>query len=1044
MKSAKFLEKEYLEYLDYKNIISKDKHHHINSFIQGELDIEQEEYTIPEFDSILIRDISQHIQPIIVSKKVTPLDISIYINKNYPTVSFNKPTNSILVSSNKSYIISANEEVVVLGFSLKGFQYNPFIETPNIYLVNGNNYYINYNAEKYFSDLKKVLVNIHIYNYATTKNGDDVIKYIEYLIFKTSEINFKYNKNINLIKVYNDLLLTKITESYGASTYSAFFNSSLQMIYEDIVIYGQEDKKKEYIKKLNYEKSKNEKIIENNNLILKHELKLTTIKNISKNLFPNLFNKNHKDCLFLNDKLFSLNQLPVKYKKLVLLEYERNKKYMEQLNNNKCLHNEMLKEFYKKQTFTNWEKIKEFVPDINIEDSPTTIINCKECSYSLICPHLYQYYSSLFQPKLITENNEPITEDTAYSLMQTITNKYASDLNIEYKYYCNICGEFLMEDTNELDVIRKKVNLLRKITNTVVDIDEEFKKTVIIESFQMVNANVKLLRPDVESKTISYIISDIIMEQLNTINNKINKNKKINEEQQHIIFRFHLRLYILVSLVLIIIKTKSIAFKDYKQTTDIKLLLSHIFHIFIARDKKIISMLNIQHNEIKSLIIEYYKNILNNNIKIFQSDDKPKTNLSEDENLLNNLNSFKLFKFFNRIYQKNKVFPKGAITLPNIQTETINKENYKYNSLLCFLSLNPLNFTKHSEADEKTLNNIADNLLKYQNTKSVFDMSVKLPFSKPNFGVNRKNIVTKVYNELNKNNINSFYQWYLLKCPKSEFHVFEKNKQCTHCLVKKEELESKDVKYYEKYKDTYSVILKQIKDFKQSKLDDIIKNYKQSYHPIKPIEIKLNKENISLISYVFNIDEAYLYKLGSIEDIEYNIKDIKNIEIVDFQDRILKLKNYLLYILIEYKKFCIEHEEVTRISINALDEINKYYQALSEQDMSILILNTVIESLLSIYKINQKDKSIFKFVDQLIKNILKFDELYSKYDYSQIKYLLRKASEPDDVIMQEKNYDEDEEDEQDDIFGSNIFDLAYDGEDGEEDNEDSINEIKTE
>ena len=251
---------------------------------------------------------------------------------------------------------------------------------------------------------------------------------------------------------------------------------------------------------------------------------------------------------------------------------------------------------------------------------------------------------------------------------------------------------------------------------------------------------------------------------------------------------------------------------------------------------------------------------------------------------------------------------------------------------------------------------------------------------------------------------------------------------------------------YEKYKDTYSVILKQIKDFKQSKLDDIIKNYKQSYHPIKPIEIKLNKENISLISYVFNIDEAYLYKLGSIEDIEYNIKDIKNIEIVDFQDRILKLKNYLLYILIEYKKFCIEHEEVTRIRINALDEINKYYQALSEQDMSILILNTVIESLLSIYKINQKDKSIFKFVDQLIKNILKFDELYSKYDYSQIKYLLRKASEPaEEVVIQEKNYDEDEEDEQDDIFGSNIFDLAYDGEDGEEDdNEDSINEIKTE
>ncbi len=118
--------------------------------------------------------------------------------------------------------------------------------------------------------------------------------------------------------------------------------------------------------------------------------------------------------------------------------------------------------------------------------------------------------------------------------------------------------------------------------------------------------------------------------------------------------------------------------------------------------------------------------------------------------------------------------------------------------------------------------------------------------------------------------------------------------------------------------------------------------------------------------------------------------------------------------------------------------IESYKNILTEDELINLLLNTIYNNIINIYNINNKDNDLFLFTDTLTHSIIKFDEIYSLYDYSTIKYLLRKSKNEDEVVIDTDQYDTNDVNEYDDLFGNDLFDESFDG----DDDDDGSNKIK--
>ena len=194
---------------------------------------------------------------------------------------------------------------------------------------------------------------------------------------------------------------------------------------------------------------------------------------------------------------------------------------------------------------------------------------------------------------------------------------------------------------------------------------------------------------------------------------------------------------------------------------------------------------------------------------------------------------------------------------------------------------------------------------------------------------------------------------------------------------------------------------------------------------------------------MFNIDTVFLTKLGSIEGIEYDVNKMKDFKI-DANERILKLINYMLYLAVEYNKFRSDKDaksKYPKITTNLVDMVESYKNIMSNEEIINLILNTIYNNVIHIYNVDSKDNNLFMFLDLVVHKIIQFDEVFSQYDYSSIKYLLRK-SKADDVVLDDSKYETNEVDEYEDIFGSDLFDESFDGDNGDAEESDGPS-IKT-
>lgn len=1036
MDSNDYFEKTYLEYYFLKEVLERDKQYHIDGFVKNDIEDKNIDISNINIFSLLIKYLLDEIDsfnkfiPIVIHN-----DVENYKIKGYKSIILNKNYRLLSKHTNNFYSNSLYEEVILYGFySLKEYLFNGL----DTFVKNKNYYEIKYDSKSIIDDFKELYKNIQTYkiNKITHFIKEDTKK----IFFKNESFSEKYNKSFHTLKDFNDVLKYKITELYNSSSYSAFFNSHIEYLYETIINLNKPELVQDSINSL---KSKNDILkqkIFNDNTIIINTLNEIVIRNLTKLRFPNLFNTNHKDCLFRNDKEFNLNELPDKYKNVILLEHEKNIELIRQVSNNKCEHKNII--LYKNSGVIDFEafsKLEEFI-DNDQQENIDKHISCKLCGFDLICPHEYQYI------KLLKEKSEDISSDKAIfnydkhknQVIQIITNTFSSDTSLQYKFYCKICGGFLSDDDNALESFHS----LSMVQNTTIkSVDEELKKYIIREGFYIVSSYLDIESSSIEQKNIVWAITDIVIGHLSEINQKISKKKVLDES---ILLKFHIKIIIFTIIILLIVQTNKISYKNFTKSNALKDLLNQTFTIFIKYASSTISKLQIQYIDIKSLIIEYYKLIVNNTITFNENTEKD-INIKYIEDTIN----YKVLKSYLSLYLGVKTNDIEVILNKNIIQPTKNKdpvEENLYGSIRIDkydnkLLSNPkfqsyLNFVQNLKSG---LNN-NEPIDKVLDSKAIkYETIIKYPYSSLKFGLNDKKNITYSVSKIDNIDIKRFYVNYTYKCPEGEFHSYNNDDDtCEKCKLTSSIINSYDNTYFTKYKKKYIDELNKQKNIKQKTVDSLINNYKKPMINKPKLDTTLNKETINIISNLFNIDIEYFINLGAIEGIEYDKKTFSSIKI-DLNERILKLTNYLLYLIVEYNKFRSKDNTFPKISTNLIDMIESYKNIMSEPELINLLLNTIYSNILNIYNIDSKNNELFMFIDTIVHNIIRFDEIFSAYDYSSIKYLLRKSKGEDDVVIDTDQYETNEINEYEDIFGSDLFDESFDG----PDEDDSSNQIKT-
>jgi hypothetical protein len=130
-----------------------------------------------------------------------------------------------------------------------------------------------------------------------------------------------------------------------------------------------------------------------------------------------------------------LNLLSKDQQKLVLLEYDKQEKFMKEYKKNTCPHVKLLLKLKYAKTEKDlqmyFNEISTYFKDTNVTD----FINCINCGFQIMCIHNYnkiQYKLENMSPSNILSNL------LKYSL-KLVNGSY-------HEYYCKICGEKLIHD----------------------------------------------------------------------------------------------------------------------------------------------------------------------------------------------------------------------------------------------------------------------------------------------------------------------------------------------------------------------------------------------------------------------------------------------------------------------------------------------------------------------------------------------------------------------------------------------------------------------
>ncbi len=794
----------------------------------------------------------------------------------------------------------------------------------------------------YLNSINSYSNNLFLQN---TKKYKEILKSIDYYKeIKTNPelVDKKYYKNY--ILEFNKFLNYKIENGFNNHSYYSFDADNLLNLYENILIKSIDEQNiKDKIEKI-IEKQKNKKQYKKDKKIIdKYNLKLIQLELLTKKKFPNLFNANSKEYLFTKYKKFNLEDLPKKYKDIILIEYNKLQNYIEESNKNKCKHKGLIsKLFLENNKYPILEQITKL---INTKNEESEYYKCIICSYNLICPHVVEYYNLLFDKK---KNKDTIE----FSIRQHILNKYMTDAKVNMIYYCKICGEELGKSLDLEQNIQyqdnKKLNV-SEYNDETMDLVKKNISNIIFSYITFTEFNLNL------SKTylINYVNEKILF-YINNLEKNLRKSKIYNEEKIINILSFNTIIFTYATLIFIMSKYTFIIFTNaFKKTKKGSNIITHRIQGGKKNNSIIIKKQNIL-DIIKNRFKEAYDIIItSNNILLSQLD------------YLKNSEKIKelLIKSYGIIAKSDQIIinekSKSLISNKNL---VLTSNIYKYYYLISNLYNH---YNKNLKINSKS--SIFNNEYIYKND------NIKFQISNIN-DINPEDILnTKLTNNKeNKNIFNNFKSSILLN-EKDFINYYEKF--------------PKDMKYNDYKILSFNLFYNHIQnEFYNIPIYNIINQNKNKKNQPPKIFDNINNDEYYQIDNKSDYYKYYQYLNICSKLKEYEIQLInKNLIYNLYPYSIIKLNNLRYY----YPK---------NINLNIYfctkdgfpHKYNNYIYNLNKKE--IIINKNKIDDFIS----NNKEKDIIKFIDyQCIKCLQyknKITEL-SKYDNNKINILLNEIND---------------------------------------------------
>lgn len=845
-----------------------------------------------------------------------------YYNNNLPYSlnNFKYITNNIINNLSKSY----KEDIYIY---LKSLNYKN-ISLFNLDIIQNNDLKDLY---KLYLECNKVYFNNNYLNYNKLLNEYDIYKQIiNYNKTKLELVDKNYSKNY--INEFNKFLNYKINTIFNNHSYFAFSSNDLLDLYEQILIYSIDNKEIKNKIKLLEENENNKKIYrENKKIIDEYNLKQIQLEYLTRKKFPNLFNPNSKELIFYKFKPFNLDDLPKKYKEIILIEYKKLQNYKEEYNKNKCSHKKLINNLaFAKNKFAIINEINKLIKN---PDS-TDYYKCIICSYNLICPHVLEYYNLLFNKK---EN-----EVNEFSIRKHIINKYMTDAKINMIYYCKICGEELGKSLDLEQHIQYQDKIKLNVSEYTDDTIELVKKNVnyIVYNYTTFTE----LNLNVTKKYIINYIMDIIIFYINNLEKKLRKSKLYDEEKVINLIDFNSIIFTYASLIFIMSKYPFISFmsrrsklgsKDIKKDsiiipkkdsiiipkkipqkdllTIIKTRFKEAYDIIYSTNNIILHKLNYlkDSEKIKELLLKTYGIIANNDQIV----------INEKEQLkLSNLNLLSNSNIYNYYYLIKKIYP--------LSKEKSDKKSSIFNKYNLYISnFNNIKFTEYEKILNKTNINKVDEL--FDNFKSPIILD----------NLSKINEIQD-YNDYKILSFNLFnyhikYQLYNL----SIYDIISSKKEINSLSkfindnVYLDSIKENDLNQNTFYKN-YINLLQKLKIYEIKLINENIKFNLYPYSLLKlnndryftNLDINLNiyfctkdgfphKFNI----YLFNINKKEIEIEKNKLDNFINSNDSNNIQYIDTKcSKCLQLKNNL------YNEIKYDNKKINHL-INEINDINAFF-----------------------------------------------------------------------------------------------------------------------
>lgn len=379
--------------------------------------------------------------------------------------------------------------------------------------------------------------NINDLKYKILKNLDNVQKSeTDYSFLKDTTTIFSSDSSYTSYKSYKindslDFLKSKPSrdgKNIQNLYYSFDINNNINLL-EKIINLGFDN---EYISLVLNNLNKETKLYsiyeENINLLIKQNAKQSRLEQLCKIKYPNFFNPSRKEFTFGKGTKFSIDLLPVDYKKSLLLEFNLRESLEDKMISNKCEHKSKL-DYLRKNTidFNNWKDFKSNFLSKNFDTklNDSNIVPCTLCEMPIMCMHEIEF-NDLFYKTLSSKDNDLINQTERIN--QIITTKYASKSSKSmYSSFCKYCGMQILNMINTDGVSYEESQNMYSDANSFnsgnggnSDASDD-RRTILYA----INRNITFTKP-VSKTTVNSIISGIY-ENLQPILRILNKKKNI-------------------------------------------------------------------------------------------------------------------------------------------------------------------------------------------------------------------------------------------------------------------------------------------------------------------------------------------------------------------------------------------------------------------------------------------------------------------------------------------------------------------------------------